>query len=99
MNGSVESIIFPAPFYDTELAWTENILVPSPHWKDGVRVGDWDWGTQPGVLVRSYVPCGSVIPARPTYLPRSPPENGHATAPLSQNVLYAHHIGPDGRFI
>ena len=66
--------------------------------------------TQSRVLIGAGVPWRSIVPARLDYLPRNPPENLRAAAcnvgdarlqenclVLTQNVLYAHHIGGDGR--
>ena len=110
INGSIEWLGVPAPFFDTGVDWTDNILVPSPRLGDGVMVGDWYWGTQPGFLIGADVPWRNVVPACLAYLPRSPPENVCATTrhipdtflqehrlEQSQNVLYAHHIGGDER--
>ena len=38
INGSVEWLDLPAPFCDTGVAWTENILVPSSRWGDGYPI-------------------------------------------------------------
>ena len=57
------------------VSWTDNLLIPEARWGDGVRVGYWAWGTQPGVLIGAGVPWHGVIPAPPAYLPRSPLEN------------------------
>ena len=90
--------------------WTENTLVPSPFWGDGVTDADWALGTQYQVLIGADVPWRSVVPACPDCLPRSPPESSCATAhrvcdarlqenrlTRAQNVLYAQHAGVDGR--
>ena len=37
-NRSVKGLDVPAPFCNTGVAWTENILFPSLHWGDGVWV-------------------------------------------------------------
>ena len=97
-------------FFDTGVAWTDNILVPSPRWENGVRVGDWAWGIQPGVLIGPDFPWRSVVPACLAERPRSPPKNACASArrvrdaclrenrlARAQNVLYDHHIGSDER--
>ena len=110
INGSVKWLGVPAPFCDTGVAGTENILVPSPHWGDRVGVGYWDWVAHSGVIIRDDVPWRSALPARPDHLPRSPPENACATArrvrdallrehrlTRAQNVLYAHQIDGVGR--
>ena len=112
MNRSVKWIGVPAPFYDTGVACTDNILVLSLSWGDGVRVGDWAWGTQPGVLIGADVTWSSVVPNCPAYLTKSTLENARATAcrirdahlwenrlARDQNVLYPHHIGGDERVI
>ena len=110
INGSVKWLDVTAPFCDNGVAWTENILVASPHWGDGVIYVNWALGTQYGVLIRADVPWRSVIPDRPSYFPRSLPENTCAAARCvrdarlqenrlarAQNVLYAHHIDGDGK--
>ena len=79
INGSVDCLGIPAPFCDTGVAWTDNILFPSPRCGDRFRVGDWGWETQPGFLIGADDPWRSVVPDRPAYLPRSPPENARAT--------------------
>ena len=110
INGSVEWLVIPAPFCVTGFAWTDNLLVPKARWGYGIRVGDWDWGTRPGVLIGADVPWRGVVPDRTAYLPRSPPENTCTTvrhvreARLLENhlvraqyFLYAHHVGSDER--
>ena len=90
------------------MAWTENILIPSLRWGDGVIYTTWALETQSGFLIRADVLCRSVVPACPAYLPRSPPENARETAhhvrdaclqknrlERAQNVLYNHHICGD----
>ena len=90
--------------------WTENILVPSPRWGDSVTYAALALGTQSGVLIADDVLWRSAVPARPTYLPISLPENVCAAArhihdaclrenrlARAQDVLYAHHIGVDGQ--
>ena len=74
INGSVKWLGIPAPFCDTGMAWTENILGPSPFWVDRVTYATWVFGTQSVVLVRYGVLWRSVVSARPFYLPKSPPE-------------------------
>ena len=37
INGSVEWIGIPAPFCNTGVAWTDNLLIPEMGWKHGVR--------------------------------------------------------------
>ena len=104
MEASNGSALLPL-FCNTWVAWTDNILVPSPRWGNGVRVGDWDWLIQPGFLIRADVTCRSIVPARLSCLTRSPLENARATAhhicdaclrknclALAQNVLYTHKI-------
>ena len=110
ITDSVEWIGVPDPFFDTGVSWTDKLLVPKARWGDRVRFGYWAWGAQPGVLIGDDVLWRSVVPARPAYLPRSPPENARATAcrvrdarlwehrlAWAQNVLYAHHICGDER--
>ena len=80
INGSVKWLGVPAPFCDIGATWTENILVPSPRWGYGVRVGHWAWGTQHGVFIGAAVPWSSVVPDRLFYLTIIPPENARATA-------------------
>ena len=106
INESFKWLGINSPFYDTGVDWTDNILVPNIRWGDRVRVGDWDWGNQPGVIIRYDVPWRSVVPARTAYLPRIPPENARGTArrvcdthlwenrlARAQKVLYAHNQG------
>ena len=110
IHGSVARIGVPVPFCNTGVAWTENILVPSPRWGDGVTYATWTLGNQSGVIIGDDVPWHSIFPACPAYLPISPPENERATTrrifdallqdhrlARAQNILYAHHIGDDGR--
>ena len=74
INGSFKSLGVPAPFCDTGMAWTDNLLVPEACCRDRVSVGDWAWGTQSGLLIGSDVPWFGLIPAHPSYLPISPLE-------------------------
>ena len=110
VTGSLEWFGVPAPFCDTGVAWTEKSLVPSPRWGDGVTYATLALVTQYGVLIGSDVPWCSIIPTRPAYLPRNSSENALATVchvrdarhqenrlAQAKNVLYAHHIGGDGR--
>ena len=111
IDGSVEWLCIPAPCYDTGVAWTENMFVPSLCWGDGVTYATLALVTQYGVLIGSDVPWCSIIPTRPAYLPRNSSENALATVchvrdarhqenrlAQAKNVLYAHHIGGDARF-
>ena len=92
------------------MSWTENTLVPSPCWGDGVTYSTWALGTQYGVLIAADVLWRSIVLVCPDYLPRIPLENACAAAPrvhdarlqedclvLDQNVLYTYYIGGDGR--
>ena len=80
INGSVEWLGVPHPFYDDGPPWTDNFLCPSPLWGDGVRVGAWAWGIQPGGLYGGVdVPWRGAVPDCADYLPGSL-ENAHATA-------------------
>ena len=98
------------PFCNTGVAWTDNLLVTEARWGDGVRVGDWAWGSQPGFLIRAYVVWCIVVPACLAYLPSSPLKNVCGTArriwdarlwenrlAQAKNVFYAHHIDGDER--
>ena len=80
MNGIVEWLGVPAPFCDTGMAWTENILVPNPFWGDRSGYKRWDFATrtQPRFGGRS-VPWHGLVPFRPDYVPSSP-ENTCARA-------------------
>ena len=111
INVSVEWLGIPSTFCNTGMAWTENILVSSPCWGDGVTYATLALVTQYGVLIGSDVPWCSIIPTRPAYLPRNSSENALATVchvrdarhqenrlAQAKNVLYAHHIGGDARF-
>ena len=46
INGSVKWLGVPAAFCDTEVAWTENILVPNPRWVDRGGYKRWDLKTR-----------------------------------------------------
>ena len=109
INGSIGWLGIPAPFCDTGVALTDNLLVPKARWEDVVRVGDWARGSQPVFLIGADVPWHRVSPARVACLPRSP-ENARTTARRvrdarlwehclvqAQNILYAHHTGGDER--
>ena len=111
INGSVEWLGIPAPFCNTGVAWTDNLLVSEALWVEGVRVGYWAWGNQPGIIIGVDILWRGVVPACVAYLPRSSPENACATArrvrdarlwehhlARAQNVFYDHHIGSDKQF-
>ena len=110
INGSIKWLGVPAPFCNTRVAWTDNLLVPEARWGDGVRVGDWAWGNKLVFLIGADVMWRSVVTASPYYLTGIPPENVRTTArrvrdallqehllPRSQNFLSVHHIGGDER--
>ena len=72
--------------------------------------GSVEWLGVPTPVYDTVAPWRSVNPIRPAYLPRVPLENNRTTTRhvrdarlrkscllRAQNVLYAHHIGGDGR--
>ena len=79
VNGSAEWLGVPAPFFNTGVAWTDNLLAHKVCWGDRVRVGDLVWGTQREVIIGDNVPWRSDAPDCLVYLTRSPPENTRAT--------------------
>ena len=81
INGSVKWFSIPAPFCDTGVAWSENILVPSPRWGDRVTYATWYLGTQSGVLIGADDTCRSFVLARLAYLPRIPQKCARNCAP------------------
>ena len=52
INGSVEWLSVPAPFCYTEVASTDNLLVPEARWGDRGIVETWALGTQYGIPFR-----------------------------------------------
>ena len=95
-------------FHGTRVGWADNLFVPESRWGDGVGVGYWDWGTQPGVIIGADITWHGIVPALPDNLPRSPPENARTTARRvcdarlrenrlvrAQNFFCNHPIGGD----
>ena len=73
INGSVEWLRIPCHSCDDGPPWTDNLLCPSPIWGDGVRVGAWYWGIQPGIRFGVVsVLWRRAVPARVAYLTWSP---------------------------
>ena len=72
INDSIKWLGIPAPFCDTGVAWTDNLLVPEARRGDKVRVGACSWETQPGVLVGVNVLWHGAVSAHTAYLPRIP---------------------------
>ena len=96
INGRVEWLGVPAPFYNTGVAWTGNILVPSPLWGDGGGYKRWALETRyrPRFRVRSVPWCGAV-PFRPNYVSSST-ENGRTRACRIRDVcLLERHLARD----
>ena len=80
INGSAEWLVVPAPFCDTGVVWTDNLLVPGALWGDGGPDETWALGTQPGVCFGGVdVPWHCAVTFRVFYLPMSP-ENACTTA-------------------
>ena len=70
INGSVEWLGIPAPFCDTGVAWTDDLLVPKDCWGDRYTVETWDLGTKSGVCYGEVdVPWrGAIFSVRRTFL-------------------------------
>ena len=110
INGSVEWLGVPAPFCDTGIAWTENILVPNLCWGDGRGYERWALVncSIPRFGGRS-IPWRGAVPFRPDYVPSSP-ENARARGccvrdvrlrenclARAQTLLRNLYFGGDGR--
>ena len=78
MNGSIKWIGVPAPFFDTGVAWTGNILVPNSRWVDGCGYKRWALETHSRLLLGGRsVHWRGAASFRPNYVPSSP-ENTRA---------------------
>ena len=79
INGRVKWLGVPTFLRNDGTPWADNVLCTSLCWGVGGTYEIWDLESQPGGRYSNVdVPWRGAVPARPTYLPRSP-ENARAT--------------------
>ena len=92
INGSVKLLSIPDFFINSGLSLIDHLQAPTTTSGWGhTNTSNQNWGVSPGGYYRNdAVACGSTVPARPAYAPRSP-ENLRAAAHCCP-LLYAAYV-------